>query len=373
MADDILIVDDTPENLHVLGTMLRAHGYKVRPAPSGAAALKACAAQPPDLLLLDINMPEMNGYEVCARLKEDPCLKEIPVLFISAHTDLDNKIKAFQAGGVDYITKPFQSEEVAARVATHLMLHRQRLELEENCRRIRTLDEMRKSLTRLIVHDLRGPLVALGSFLEIVERSDPNLQSKSKKYLGLARSTGRRLLDLATSLLDIDRLEENVMRLDLERVDLADLCRDAVSHLSSLIGQRTVTVETGPEPPIAEVDRSLMQRIIQNILSNALKFTDSTTGRVTLRAELSNSDAIVAISNNGPEIPPEYHKRIFEKFAQIEEAQIPGVHATGLGLSLVKLGVEAHGGKVELQSQHGEGTTFRLTLPCKGRRETPSP
>lgn len=129
MTNNVLIVDDTPENLRVLTAMLHDRGYKVRPATSGAIALKACLAQPPDLILLDINMPEMNGYEVCARLKEHPALREIPVLFISALTEKEDKVQAFRAGGVDYITKPFQIEEVEARVAAHLALHRQRQEL----------------------------------------------------------------------------------------------------------------------------------------------------------------------------------------------------------------------------------------------------
>ena len=115
---NILIVDDTVENLRVLGDMLRRYGYKVRPVTSGQLALKACIAQPPDLILLDIAMPEMDGFEVCAQLKQDPALKDLPVLFISAHTESDHKVKAFLAGGLDYITKPFNVEEVAARVAT---------------------------------------------------------------------------------------------------------------------------------------------------------------------------------------------------------------------------------------------------------------
>jgi signal transduction histidine kinase len=364
-SNDILIVDDIPENLRVLGDMLRRHGYKVRPVPSGALALKACAAQAPDIILLDINMPEMNGYEVCARLKEDPQLKEIPVLFISALSESDDKVKAFRSGGVDYITKPFQIEEVEARVATHLSLHRQKKELQQNYDCIRELEDLRKSLTRLIVHDLRNPLIAIKAFLEVVTERNPDLDADSKKHLRLAHGASRQLIDMANSLLDIDRLEEGVLRLKTEQVDLAELCREAIESSSSLLDKRTVTVETGQEPPVAEVDRSLMLRVIQNILGNALKYTDRNTGIITMRAELSGEDAVVTLFNNGPAIPHEYHQRIFERFAQVDGQQIPGVHCTGLGLSLVKLGVEAHGGTVGVESEVGKGTTFRLTLPYK--------
>ncbi len=143
---NILIVDDTPANLQLLAGMLREHGYTVRPAPNGPLALRAAASNPPDLILLDINMPEMNGYEVCKRLKEEERTRDIPIIFISALNETDNKVLAFKSGGVDYVTKPFQFEEVQARVNTHLELARQRHEIE------RLLESI---LPRKVIKDLR--------------------------------------------------------------------------------------------------------------------------------------------------------------------------------------------------------------------------
>lgn len=362
---NILIVDDTLENLQVLGDMLRRHGYKVRPVPSGKLALQACSAQPPDIILLDINMPEMNGYEVCARLKEDERLKEIPVLFISALNESADKVKAFLSGGVDYITKPFQIEEVEARVATHLALRRQRQELQNSLTRIRELEETRKNLNRLIVHDLRNPLNAIKGFLEEVGERNAGMDDTSKNYLQRAHAASRNLLDMADSLLDLNRLEEGVMPLRTEPADLADVCREAVSNAGLLLGGRSVTVESEGEAPVAVVDRALIRRVIQNILGNALKFTDKEKGVIVLRAAYNpeKTGVLVSIKDNGPGIPAEYHKRIFEKFVQVEGTQIPGVHSTGLGLSLCKLAVEAHGGEIGVESNPGEGTTFRFLLP----------
>lgn len=362
-SNGILVVDDTPENLRVLGDMLRRNGYKVRPVTSGALALKACAAQVPDLVLLDVSMPEMNGYEVCARMKEDPLLKDIPVLFISAHTEPDDKVRAFHSGGLDYITKPFNLEEVAARVATHLSLHEQKQELQANYARIRELEELRKSLTRLIVHDLRNPLCAIKGFVDLVSHRNPELDELSKGNLQCAGQSARQLLDMANSLLDLNQLEEGVMKLQLETVDLVTLCREAVENASFAIGERSVTVESSEEKVEVEADRYLTLRIIQNVMGNALKYTHQTSGVIKLTVETSAESASIAISDNGPGIPAEYHKRIFERFVQVEGARIPGVHSTGLGLSLVKLGIEAHGGTVLLESELGKGTTFRLNLP----------
>ena len=360
---DILIVDDTLENLRVLGDLLRQHGYKVRPVTSGALALKACSAQPPDLILLDIAMPGMDGFEVCAQLKGDPRLKDIPVLFISAHTEIEDKVRAFLSGGVDYITKPFNHEEVAARVSTHLALHRQKLELQANYEHIRKLEETRKNLNRLIVHDLRNPLSTAHGFIELVDRRNPLLDESSKTHLKSALGSTRQLIDMVNSLLDLNSLEEGVMKLRIEVVNLELLCKEAVANAEPLIGQRSVTVESTAENPVVQADRYLLLRIIQNLLGNALKFTDKTTGVITIRIEMGGENATIAITDNGIGIPPEYHARIFEKFVQVEGAQVPGVPSTGLGLTLVKLGMDAHRGAVTLESEPGKGTTFRLTLP----------
>lgn len=160
----ILVVDDTPANLQVLSGMLKEQGYEVRPVPSGRLALRAAASEPPDLILLGILMPDMDGYEVGRSLKANEALRDIPVIFISALSDTADKLKAFAHGGLDYVTKPFQFEEVQARVSAHLNLRRLRLEaprhhreLEQSYEQLRQLEVMRDSLTHMIVHDLRPP------------------------------------------------------------------------------------------------------------------------------------------------------------------------------------------------------------------------
>ena len=164
---NVIVVDDTPANLQLLTGMLKERGYKVRPVPSGKLALQAAKNDPPDLILLDIMMPEMDGYEVCERLKADEKLREIPVIFISALNETMDKVRAFGVGGVDYVTKPFQFEEVDARVRTHLELQRQRRKLKENYEQLRRLEELRDNLVHMIVHDLRNPLTGISGFLDL--------------------------------------------------------------------------------------------------------------------------------------------------------------------------------------------------------------
>ena len=207
----ILVVDDTLANLQLLAGLLKDRGYRVRVAPSGTLALQAVHAEPPDLILLDINMPELNGYEVCERLKADPQLAEIPVLFISALNETLDKVKAFGVGGVDYITKPFQFEEVEARVATHLELRRQKRELKESNERLRELERLRDNLVHMIVHDMRSPLMVISGHLELMAMEP--LPAQAAQCAKKALAATRTLIEMVSSMLDVSKMEAGQMQL----------------------------------------------------------------------------------------------------------------------------------------------------------------
>lgn len=205
---NILMVDDTPANLKLLSGMLKGRGYKVRAAVSGQLALEAAQQEPPDLILLDINMPEMDGYETCRRLKDDAKLKEIPVIFLSALTETMDKVKAFGAGGVDYITKPFQFEEVEARVETHLELRRQKIQLQENFNKLREVEKLRDSLVHMVVHDLRSPLTVIISYLEFIKKDKNNVLSPdSAGDIAAVEDASKKMIQIVSDVLDTSKLE----------------------------------------------------------------------------------------------------------------------------------------------------------------------
>jgi signal transduction histidine kinase len=358
---NILIVDDTPANLQVLAGMLRDRGYKARPIPCGKLALQAAKNLPPDLILLDINMPDMNGYEVCQQLKADPALKDIPVLFISALNETVDKLKAFEVGGVDYITKPFRFEEVNARVEVHIDLLMHRRQLQKSYADLRKLEEMRDGLIHIVVHDMRSPLNGISGFLELIEMIDGNsLSPKGKTYMANARQSTRRLLEMVNSLLDISKMEARKLELHRSEVDLVAIAREAIAQAESQRGARTVTVEAPADLPQASVDAELVFRIFQNLIGNALKFTPA-DGTVKISLAVDNGQIRCVIADNGPGIPAEFHQRIFEKFGQVHaDRQRLG---TGLGLNFCKLAVEAHGGRIGLESEAGKGSRFWFSLP----------
>ena len=344
---NILIVDDMPANVLLLVKMLTQRGYNTRAVTSGRLALQAARAEPPDLILLDITMPEMNGYEVCEQLKADAALKEIPVIFISALNETIDKVKAFSAGGVDYVTKPFQFEEVYARVQTHLQLRR--------------LEKLRDDLTHMVVHDLRNPLSVIFGLLDILDQDAGALSHGAKTFLPLARLCAGEMLSMIGSLLDVSKMGAGEMKLQSVPCDLSALTRAVLATTQPQSAHRTVTLEASDAPPAVTADAGLIRRVLQNLIGNALKHTPA-GGDVRIVVTPRGGEVRVDITDHGPGIAPEYQQRIFEKFSQLEEGA--NNMGTGLGLTFCKLAVEAHGGRIGVESEVGRGSTFWFTLPC---------
>jgi signal transduction histidine kinase len=306
-------------------------------------------------------MPEMDGYEVCERLKADPALKEIPVIFLSALSDTTDKVKAFAAGGVDYITKPFQLDEVLARVETHLELQRQRGQLQENYESLRRLESLRDSLIHMVVHDLRSPLIMVGDFLALLEKCESqNLSSNGSRFVLQARRAVDELVDMVNSMLDVSRMEAGELKLNRSTCQLDLLLREVVGGFGPRGDSAEIVLEAPEQPVEVSGDAALLSRVLRNLLGNALRFT---SGRGSVRAvvSISGREARVAITDSGPGIAPEYHEKIFEKFGQVEDNR-PAV-GTGLGLAFCKFAIELHGGCIGVESQVGKGSTFWFTLP----------
>ena len=369
-APSILIVDDTPENLQLLNGMLKGRGYKARPVPSGEMALRAAKSDPPDLILLDINMPEMNGYEVCRRLKGDPALAAIPVIFISALNETMDKVKAFGLGGVDYITKPFQFEEVHARVETHLKLRqlqkeleRQNQQLKESYDRLRELETLRDNLVHLVVHDLRSPLAMMAGYVDLIKvKIAAKLNASEVGYIDVVGKHTAKLLDMVTTLLDVSRMEAGQMPLNRQACDLAGVAKEVTDSFSVLAGRRQLSIESLSGPLSVHADKDVLQRVIANLVGNAIKFTPD-GGQIRVTIGRKDSMARVAVTDSGPGIPAEYHAKVFEKFGQVDKQARR--HSTGLGLTFCKLAVQAHGGEIGVESEVGKGSTFWFALPLR--------
>lgn len=357
----VMVVDDTPDNLALLDHMLRAQGYRVRAFPRPALALAAALRTPPDIFLLDINMPEMTGFELCKHLKAERTLAEVPVIFISALSETSDKVRAFSAGGVDYVTKPFQFDEVEARVRAHLRIRSQQVELQAAHDRLRGLEEVRDSLVHMIVHDMRSLLTPVLSNLDWLA-SEP-LADDARDALGDSLNASRELQDMVKSLLDVSRMEASQMTLAPALTELNALVASAVHDLAALRGARSVTLATPPGDCHLTCDTGLVRRVVINLVGNALKYVPERTGEVHIEVVKTQTGVRVTVRDNGPGIPPEFHGRIFDKFFQVNARQRGVKHSSGLGLTFCKLAVEAHGGRIGLESEGGRGSSFWFELP----------
>ncbi len=353
----ILIVDDTAENLRLLANMLGDKGFEVRPVTSGRQALQAAERSAPDIVLLDITMPEMDGYEVCRRLKEHAKLRDIPVIFLTALTETADKLKAFAAGGVDYISKPFQIDEVLARAKAHIALRRAQKELADNYERLRELEKVRDHLVHLIVHDMRSPLAVIMGNLDIIKMlEEESLSAEVVEKLDAAAKGVRNLCNMTNDLLDVSRMEEGKLTLKLESCDVISLAREIAGGISILDPTRIVTVEQS-NPITISCDAGILRRVFQNLLSNAVKHTpDGTAVRVT--AVEAGNKIRISVIDSGPGVPISAREKIFEKFGAVETRSDRKYHSVGLGLAFCKLAVQAHGGKIGVDDGDKGGSVF---------------
>ena len=359
----LMIVDDEPENLNVLGEMLRGAGWAVRAFPHGEMALAAAREEPPALVLLDIRMPDMDGYEVCRRFKADEELCEIPILFISALSAAADITTGFECGGVDYIAKPFRESEVLARVRTHLALRGAYLKLAQEHVQLGLLERHRDMLTHMLVHDLRSPLQVIGGHLEMLAESaaaPPHAESLASLQAAIH---GTRLLGrMVSTVIDLSRMESESLPLHCLTTQVRAIFQEARAQACHAQPTHRITEEIAGSCPPLWCDRELTQRIVANLLANALKHAPPGS-EIQLGAAPDPGGVRVWVRDEGPGIPALYHQRIFEKFGVVDPPMAGHAVSTGLGLAFCKLAVEAHGGSIGVVSEPGHGCLFWFTLP----------
>lgn len=368
MNSRILVVDDISKNLQVVGTMLRNEGYHVMPATSGVQALERAHAQPPDLILLDLMMPEMDGLEVCSRLKAGPLTRRIPIIFLTASNEMEHLMKGFEAGAVDYITKPFNAPELLARVRTHL-------ELKHARERLREMNEEKNEFMGIAAHDLRNPLGAIAGYAEIILEEAASLQPAPAESFDRSRqemtdcarrinATSKRMAEMVQNLLDANRIERGEMQLNLALTELGPALNSVVASQRphATAKQQTIHLELPLTPATALVDASITVQVLENLVSNAVKY--SPPGRnIYVRLKSSPESVRCEVKDEGPGLSAEDQKKLFGKFARLSAKPTGGEHSTGLGLSIVKKMVEAMNGQVWCESELGRGATFIVTLP----------
>ncbi|MFO7030836.1 hybrid sensor histidine kinase/response regulator [Limnospira fusiformis CCALA 023] len=364
----ILIVDDTPDNLRVLSATLGDRDYDVQCAINGQLALMAVANQPPDLVLLDIKMPEMDGYQVCEALKSQQKTADIPVIFLSALDDVIDKVKAFAVGGVDYITKPFQVEEVLARVEHQLTIRRLQKQLQNQNLRLQQLNEDLKRSNReleqfayIVSHDLQQPLQTITGFAELMLtlKSQINLEEEAEEYVLPILDEGMRLQELIKNLLHYSRV--GTKQAAFEATDCNIVLGETLSNLSLAIQESGATI-TSEKLPIVFCDRLQLGQLFQNLIANAVKYhRPGIPPKITVSVMPKNQNWQFGIHDNGIGIPADKTQRIFQIFQRLHTHQeYPG---NGIGLAICRKIIDRHRGEIWVESDLDVGTSFYFTLP----------
>lgn len=364
----VLVVDDVEQNVAVVSQILRTNGYAVMAAFNGETALRMLEKHIPHLILLDIMMPGMDGFEVCAKIKENENLRQIPIIFLSALSDTDVKVKAFNTGGVDYISKPFQEAEVLARVAVHIKIARLEHEQRELIEQLSERNEEKDRLMQIVSHDLRSPLGGIKGLSQILtDGEEAEMPEIVREFSEIIVQTSDTLLNLVNDLLDLAKIESGKQRVNLTEFDIVSTLQNAVKLQEKVAQSKGLqllfenTIELIPFQLVA--DEPKIMQVINNLLSNAIKFTPK-GGAVTLRLQPQGDDRLlIVVQDTGIGIPAEHLPRVFEKFGNHQRSGTSGEKGTGLGMTIVKRFVELHGGAIDVESQQGKGTTFTISLP----------
>ena len=396
----ILIIDDNATNLSVLTEYLESSDFQIMVARNGAAGIDKARRGQPDLILLDILMPDMDGFETCRRLKADPDTQEIPVLFITALQSVEDKVKGFAVGGVDYLTKPLQEEEVLARVRTHLQLQAQKKQLQQYARELQQAKELAESAQKIaesanhaksvflanMSHELRTPLNGILGYAQILRRQPEMLQ----EGVNIIYQSGQHLLTLINDILDLAKIEARKLEVLPAELQLAEFLHGVVGIIGIRAQERNVrfVTEFDPQlPRVIQADEKRLRQVLLNLLGNAVKFTDN-GGTVTFRvlqehppaplkggmspqvptqpaqSPLEGSRGMFAwfrfeVADTGIGMTPEQLVKLFKPFEQVGDAQ-RRAEGAGLGLAISQQLVALMGGTIQVTSTSGQGSTFWL-------------
>jgi two-component system, sensor histidine kinase and response regulator len=373
MIEKILVVDDSCDNVDLISQILNRHGFEVLTADGGQVGLKLAIKEIPDLILLDIIMPDIDGFEVCTQLKSLDKTREIPIIFMTALNDISNKVTGFNLGAVDYITKPIQHEETLVRIRTHLTLQKLKKAIQESNKNLliqhhelaakneelKNKNDQLDAFSYMVAHDLKNPLHLMIGMTDVVLKRHPELEQQSIEHLQSVVRTGHQMFEIIESLLLLARIGQQ--EIECAPLEMEVIVQQAKERLSCLFHQMDGQLHKATDFPIAIGYAPWVIEIWVNYLSNALKYGGHPPC-ITIGADLQNDNKIrFWVRDNGKGLTEEEKLKLFSPFTRLTDAIDTEGH--GLGLAIVKRIAKKLGGDIGVESSLGEGSLFYFTLP----------
>lgn len=358
----VMAVDDSLQNLKLIRSVLRNHGYRVSISLSVGTFFERLQKMKPDLILLDIFMPDMCGLDICERLKTDCETRDIPVIFLSSNCESDLIVDAFNLGAVDYVSLPIKVPELLARVRSHLELSRSCDRLRKENEELLAMNDRKVEFMGIASHDLKNPLASIVGMSQLLSASPSMPFEEVHKWVVEISNQSERMIHIIKNLIDANRLDGGI-KVDFSIFDLKsivlDVCRQ--QRLAAEMKDQLIRLNLPDEELLVNVDFLLMTQVLENLLSNAIKYSPIGKG-ITVSAERKNGKVLLKVMDEGPGLSREDQQKLFKRFSKLNPNPTGGEHSSGLGLSIVKRLVQEMSGNVWCRSVLGKGSVFGVTL-----------
>ena len=361
----ILLVDDNPTNIRVAAKILRQENYNISFAQNGRDALQKAGSINFDTILLDIMMPGMDGYEVCEKLKSNPLTRQVPVIFLTAKTETENVVRAFELGGADYVTKPFNSQELLARVETQVRLKKSLESLEKVNKDLTDANNTKDKMFSIISHDLLGPIGNIKESLEVIVSGEVTMDEKNmQSFLQSVWASVGSSYSLLENLLFWARSQQGRLVHKPKQINLSTLIKDTIHLLKGVASQKSIQLKSNLQTEeMVFADRNAVKTILRNLMSNAIKFTEA-NGLITIDAKKRDDGfLLISLADNGIGMDQKTKDNLFQKFKNEPRWGTDGEKGVGLGLVITREFVEKHRGTIWVNSEVEKGSTFYFTLP----------
>jgi two-component system sensor histidine kinase/response regulator len=358
----ILVVDDSIQNLKLLGNMLKDWNYQIAMAKDGYEAIKLIPKVRPSLILLDIMMPDIDGYEVCERLKKSDESKDIPIIFLTAKTSNESIVKGFEVGGVDYVTKPFNKDELLMRIRTHLELKASHDKIHRQAEELEKINATKDKMFSVISHDLRAPLGGMKSMLDLIFEDKNQNREISDKALVSLKNAADHTYNLLENLLYWSRTQREKLEFEPEKLDISDLVIENVELLETMAGNKGLEIKNNvPDETYVFGDNNMLKTILRNLIFNAVKFTSE--GYIAIYAEEEDNNLKLVVEDTGVGIKKEDIEKILNTKEYYTTYGTKREKGSGLGLNLCLDFIKRNNGELFIESEPGKGSQFSFTVP----------